>query len=50
MSNALRSMDISNGTPIQLAAIPSLTMGQSAVLHAETGSGKTLTFQFIIFS
>ena len=44
MSNALRSMDISNGTPIQLAAIPSLTMGQSAVLHAETGSGKTLTY------
>ena len=44
ISNALRSMDISNGTPIQLAAIPSLTMGQSAVLHAETGSGKTLTY------
>ena len=31
-------------TPIQSVAIPFLYAGNSAILHAETGSGKTLTY------
>jgi len=44
MSNSLETMNIVEPTPIQKAAIGPLTTGLSAILHAETGSGKTLTY------
>lgn len=41
---ALRRLGISAPTPIQESAYPILISGQSAVLQAETGTGKTLTY------
>lgn len=43
-STALARAGFSRPTPIQREAIPSLVKGESIILHAETGSGKTLTY------
>lgn len=43
-SNALSAAQFSTPSPIQAAAIPSLTKKESAILHAETGSGKSLAY------
>ncbi len=41
---ALAKQQISEPTPIQIAALPVLLAGQDAYLHAETGTGKTLAY------
>ena len=41
---ALAARGISEPTPIQRAAIPAALAGDSMLLHAETGSGKSLAF------
>ena len=41
---ALAARGISEPTPIQRAAIPAALAGESMLLHAETGSGKSLAF------
>ena len=44
MHAALATRGISAPTPIQQAAIPRALTGESMLLHAETGSGKSLAF------
>jgi superfamily II DNA/RNA helicase len=44
LSTNLAKMQVLTPTGIQAAAISPLTMGCSAILHAETGSGKTLAY------
>ena len=44
MHTTLASRGISAPTPIQQAAIPRALTGESMLLHAETGSGKSLAF------
>lgn len=46
---AITKMNISEPTPIQASALPVLLKGDSAVLHAETGTGKTLAYALPIF-
>lgn len=47
---ALEKQQISQPTPIQSAALPALSAGRDAYLHAETGTGKTLAYLLPIFS
>jgi len=47
---ALIKQQITDPTPIQIAALPVLLAGQDAYLHAETGTGKTLAYLLPIFS
>lgn len=47
---ALEKQQISRPTPIQSAALPVLSAGRDAYLHAETGTGKTLAYLLPIFS
>ncbi len=44
LQHALRSLGISEPTPIQARAIPVLLQGADVVAQAQTGSGKTLAF------
>lgn len=44
ISTSLRGMGIASPSPIQQASLVALTTGLSCILHAETGSGKTLTY------
>jgi superfamily II DNA/RNA helicase len=46
---ALEKQQISQPTPIQTAALPVLSAGRDAYLHAETGTGKTLAYLLPIF-
>lgn len=46
---ALAKQQISHPTPIQNAALPVLSAGRDAYLHAETGTGKTLAYLLPIF-
>lgn len=46
---ALEKQQISSPTPIQSAALPLLSAGRDAYLHAETGTGKTLAYLLPIF-
>jgi len=46
---ALTKQQISRPTPIQSAALPVLSAGRDAYLHAETGTGKTLAYLLPIF-
>lgn len=46
---ALARQQITDPTPIQVAALPVLLAGKDAYLHAETGSGKTLAYVLPIF-
>lgn len=46
---ALAKQDITDPTPIQIAALPVLLAGQDAYLHAETGTGKTLAYLLPLF-
>lgn len=47
---ALARQQITEPTPIQIAALPVLLAGQDAYLHAETGTGKTLAYLLPIFN
>jgi superfamily II DNA/RNA helicase len=47
---ALEKQQITQPTPIQIAALPVLSAGRDAYLHAETGTGKTLAYLLPIFS
>jgi ATP-dependent RNA helicase DeaD len=47
---ALAKQQISDPSPIQIAAIPPLTAGKDAYLRAETGSGKTLAYLLPLFT
>jgi superfamily II DNA/RNA helicase len=47
---ALAKQQISEPTPIQLAAIGPLAVGKNAYLRAETGTGKTLAYLLPLFS
>ena len=44
VTKAFKNLDIQNPSPIQQAGIAPLTAGMSCILHAATGTGKTLTF------
>jgi superfamily II DNA/RNA helicase len=46
---ALNKQQINRPTPIQSAALPVLSAGRDAYLHAETGTGKTLAYLLPIF-
>ena len=46
---ALAKQQITEPTPIQVAALPVLLDGKDAYLHAETGTGKTLAYVLPIF-
>ena len=46
---ALAKQDITDPTPIQIAALPVLLSGKDAYLHAETGTGKTLAYLLPLF-
>ncbi len=46
---ALTKQEITDPTPIQIAALPVLLAGRDAYLHAETGTGKTLAYLLPIF-
>lgn len=46
---ALGQQQITSPTPIQSAALPVLSAGRDAYLHAETGTGKTLAYLLPIF-
>nr|WP_298721397.1 DEAD/DEAH box helicase [uncultured Steroidobacter sp.] len=46
---ALTKQQITRPTPIQSAALPVLSAGRDAYLHAETGTGKTLAYLLPIF-
>ncbi|CAL8081975.1 unnamed protein product [Prunus armeniaca] len=37
-------------TPVQRQALPTLFSGRDCILHAQTGSGKTLTYLLLVFS
>ena len=41
---ALSRAQFTKPSPIQAAAIPAIARGENCILHAETGSGKTLTY------
>ena len=41
---ALSRAQFTKPSPIQAAAIPAIAQGENCILHAETGSGKTLTY------
>ena len=45
ISTCLDTLGLNEPTPIQTAAIAPLTSGLSAILHAETGSGKITYIQ-----
>ena len=47
---ALGKQEITEPTPIQVAALPVLVAGKDAYLNAETGTGKTLAYLLPIFS
>ncbi len=47
---ALTKQQIDEPTPIQVAALPVLSTGKDAYLHAETGTGKTLAYLLPLFS
>jgi superfamily II DNA/RNA helicase len=47
---ALGKQEITDPTPIQVAALPVLLAGKDAYLQAETGTGKTLAYLLPIFS
>jgi ATP-dependent RNA helicase DeaD len=47
---ALAKQDITDPTPIQIAALPILTTGKDAYLNAETGTGKTLAYLLPLFT
>jgi len=47
---ALAKQQISDPTPIQVAAIPVLLAGKDAYLNAETGTGKTLAYLLPLFA
>jgi len=47
---ALAKQRISEPSPIQIAAIPSLAAGKDAYLRAATGTGKTLAYLLPLFS
>jgi ATP-dependent RNA helicase DeaD len=47
--SALTVQEISDPTPIQVAAVPVLLAGKDAYLHAETGTGKTLAYLLPLF-
>jgi superfamily II DNA/RNA helicase len=47
---ALAKQQISDPSPIQIAAIPPLSAGKDAYLRAETGTGKTLAYLLPLFS
>lgn len=42
--SSLQNMGVKSPTAIQAAAISPLTTGLSAIVHAETGSGKTIAY------
>jgi superfamily II DNA/RNA helicase len=44
LSTSMRTLGITEPTPIQKTSIAPLTAGLSCILHAQTGSGKTLTY------
>lgn len=44
ISTTLRSLNLTDPSPIQKASLVTLTTGLSCILHAETGSGKTLSY------
>ena len=46
---ALAKQQISEPSPIQIAAIPPLAAGKDAYLRAETGTGKTLAYLLPLF-
>jgi len=46
---ALAKQQITDPTPIQIAAVPVLLAGENAYLHAETGTGKTLAYVLPLF-
>jgi ATP-dependent RNA helicase DeaD len=46
---ALARDNITEPTPIQIAAVPALLAGKSAYLNAETGTGKTLAYLLPLF-
>ncbi len=46
---ALAKQQITDPTPIQVAALPVLLAGKDAYLHAETGTGKTLAYLLPLF-
>lgn len=46
---ALAKQQISDPTPVQIAAIPVLAAGKDAYLNAETGTGKTLAYLLPLF-
>src|SRR5258708_8686921 len=47
---ALAKQQISDPSPIQIAAIPPLAAGKDAYLRAETGTGKTLAYLVPLFT
>lgn len=47
---ALAKQQISDPSPIQIAAIPALAAGKDAYSRAETGTGKTLAYLLPLFS
>jgi len=47
---ALAKQGITEPTPIQIAALPVLSAGKDAYLHAETGTGKTLAYLLPLFA
>lgn len=47
---ALAKQEITEPTPIQVAALPVLLAGKDAYLNAETGTGKTLAYLLPLFS
>jgi superfamily II DNA/RNA helicase len=47
---ALSKQQITDPTPIQIAAHPVLIEGKDAYLHAETGTGKTLAYLLPLFA
>lgn len=46
---ALARQQITDPTPIQIAALPELLAGKDAYLYAETGTGKTLAYLLPLF-
>jgi ATP-dependent RNA helicase DeaD len=48
--SALAKQEITDPTPIQIAALPVLSSGKDAYLHAETGTGKTLAYLLPLFT
>lgn len=44
IKDALRQLNITEPTPVQVAAIPAAELGADLIIQAKTGSGKTLAF------